>query len=447
MRHRSFFRRTAIALPLVCGAIALFSLLSPCAHAQEWYKGNPHMHTIWTDGRAFPEEAVQWYKDRDYHFVVLSDHDVFQKGEFWRTIDGDVNRGLKVTERALERYIQAFGKENVETRTVDDKLQVRLKTFAELQKEFDSPGKFLMIPGEEVSARVPGRAIHMNAVNITETMPKIEGANLAETIRLNTAAVAEHAKKHGLKSYLAVNHPIWEYYDTYPQDVIDNPETRFMEIVNSEPTSPPHEKFWTKEKLWDIINSFRIEDGKPAVYGIGSDDRHYYFPGDLPLPGIDYEKMAFSWIMVRAKDLTVDTIMQAMLDGDFYSSSGVILDKLDYDPKTKTLSVKVQPEEGTNYQIRFIGTKRGFDRTTQTFDDPAKGKKPAREGLIYSDRIGEVFERIDGTEGSYTIQKDDLYVRAQIVSNKKNPLPFPNKREVDKYLTAWTQPYGWEEGK
>ena len=37
-----------------------------CEGQKRWYKGNLHMHTFWSDGKAFPEEAVAWYKSRGY---------------------------------------------------------------------------------------------------------------------------------------------------------------------------------------------------------------------------------------------------------------------------------------------------------------------------------------------------------------------------------------------
>jgi predicted transcriptional regulator len=36
------------------------------------------MHTRWSDGKAFPEEAVMWYKSRGYNFIGISDHNLFQ---------------------------------------------------------------------------------------------------------------------------------------------------------------------------------------------------------------------------------------------------------------------------------------------------------------------------------------------------------------------------------
>ena len=45
------------------------------AKAQYW-KGNLHTHTFWSDGNHFPEMAVDWYRQRNYNFLALTDHNV-----------------------------------------------------------------------------------------------------------------------------------------------------------------------------------------------------------------------------------------------------------------------------------------------------------------------------------------------------------------------------------
>lgn len=42
-----------------------------------WYRGNLHTHTIVSDGKRTPAEAVAFYRDHGYDFVALTDHMVF----------------------------------------------------------------------------------------------------------------------------------------------------------------------------------------------------------------------------------------------------------------------------------------------------------------------------------------------------------------------------------
>ena len=56
----------------------LISCNSP-DEAQVWQKGNLHTHSLWSDGDDFPEMIIQWYKDNDYQFLALSDHNTISK--------------------------------------------------------------------------------------------------------------------------------------------------------------------------------------------------------------------------------------------------------------------------------------------------------------------------------------------------------------------------------
>ena len=63
-----------------------FLLLFSCGKSiidQNWKKGNLHTHSLWSDGDDFPEMIIQWYKDHDYQFIALSDHNIIADSEFW----------------------------------------------------------------------------------------------------------------------------------------------------------------------------------------------------------------------------------------------------------------------------------------------------------------------------------------------------------------------------
>ena len=40
----------------------------------QWFKGNLHTHTLWSDGDDFPEMVADWYRQHDYNFLALTDH-------------------------------------------------------------------------------------------------------------------------------------------------------------------------------------------------------------------------------------------------------------------------------------------------------------------------------------------------------------------------------------
>ena len=49
---------------------------NPFALSGQWFKGNLHAHSTNSDGQLTPEEVIEWYRSRGYHFLALTDHRV-----------------------------------------------------------------------------------------------------------------------------------------------------------------------------------------------------------------------------------------------------------------------------------------------------------------------------------------------------------------------------------
>src|ERR1041384_2925480 len=54
--------------------------------AGQWYKGNLHTHSYWSDGDDFPEMIMDWYKTHGYQLVALSAHNTLAEGAKWKLI-------------------------------------------------------------------------------------------------------------------------------------------------------------------------------------------------------------------------------------------------------------------------------------------------------------------------------------------------------------------------
>ncbi|MCL2118297.1 MAG: hypothetical protein FWH27_07720, partial [Planctomycetaceae bacterium] len=356
-----------ILLIALLGLITLFA--SQAVMAQQWYKGNLHMHSFWSDGNVFPEQAIDWYKDRGYNFLSLTDHNVVQSNpNNWKEI-GQGN----VTQERLDKYVERYGKDWVETKTEGDKTLVRLKTFPEFIEKINVPDKFHIIPGHEQNVVITERQVHQNVINVVDSLPFIKGPTVTDSIRKNVNALTQYGAETGRDVIFISNHNCWVYFDIYPQYLIDVPEVRFFELLNCQPVYQPHPQIWSFEKFWDVVNSFRLEAGNLPLYGVANDDTHNYLQ-----PGPKTRDLGNYWNMVRAQSLATENLLRAMNQGDFYCSNGATLDDLKFDKATKTLSVKVKAEPGVNYTIRFNGTKKGFDQSVTMVDDPAGEKKPAR---------------------------------------------------------------------
>ena len=103
----------------------------------------------------------------------------------------------------------------------------------------------------------------------------------------------------------------------------------------------------------------------------------------------------------------------------------------------RNFGFKIKAEENVKYQIKFIVTKKDFDRSIVCKDYPMDPEKYTRRLPVIPESIGITALSVDGCSASYTLKEDDLYVRALIISDKKTEydgLFYPETEQ------AWTQP-------
>ena len=113
--------------------------------------------------------------------------------------------------------------------------------------------------------------------------------------------------------------------------------------------------------------------------------------------------------MVRADTLSPKALIHAMEAGDFYASTGVTLENLTH--SDKKISVEVKPEAGISYTISFIG---------------------CRKGAVEAEEL----MRMEGTKADFELDDGLLFVRAKVVSSKRQDNPIEDML----YEMAWTQP-------
>jgi predicted metal-dependent phosphoesterase TrpH len=401
-----------------------------------WYKGNIHAHSFWSDGDDFPEMAADWYRRHGYQFLTLSEHKLLAQGPRWRDVyDKERPIPLEVIEACRKRFGAAW----VETRGEGEKLQVRLKTLDEVRAKLEEPGKFLLIQGEEITGTSAGAEVHVTALHLAEPIPHHEAPSIVETLRQDLRAVAEQARRLGRPIVAQVNHPSWPKYDVAAEDLAAVAEARLMEVCNASPGSNRlgDDKHPSVDRLWDIANTLRISRGKlPPIYGVASDDAHNYhrFSPDQSPPGR-------GWIMVRAEQLSAEAIVNGIARGDFYASTGVLLNELTYDARGSTLTVEVRTQPGAAYTIEFVGTPADYNPATELIAAADKDGKPLRPVRRYSADVGKVFLAVRGPRARYQLTGKELFVRAAVRSDQRMPHPPQGEGQ---FQEAWTQPVGWE---
>ncbi len=389
-----------------------------------WYKGNMHTHSHWSDGDDYLEMIALWYEQHGYQFLVFTDHNTLADQERW--IEVEKSKGGK---KAYDKLIKQYP-DWVESRTVDGKLQVRLRRFDEVAKRFNKTEKYLLIQGEEITDILGKRTpIHLNVTNLKELIIPRGGKTVAETIQNNVNAAMIQRQQTGQPMLIHLNHPNF-YYAITAEDLMRVVGDRFFEVYNGHPYvhNSGDEIHPSTERLWDIILTKRIaEFDLPMMYGIATDDGHNYhhIPSRESEPGR-------GWVTVLAEKLEPGTLIEALEAGSFYASSGVRLKKILSGPKQ--LHIEIDPVPGETYTIEFIGTRTGYDKSSYPVLD--KQGKPIRTTRIYSKEIGEVFETVKGNCATYHFRGDEIYVRARVTSSEKHP----NPSEPGDFKMAWVQP-------
>ncbi|MFK7935218.1 MAG: PHP domain-containing protein, partial [Saprospiraceae bacterium] len=128
----------------------------PPASAKQWYKGNLHTHSYWSDGDEFPEVIMDWYKSHDYQFVALTDHNIIAEGEKWKTISPD-----SIYQNAFKNYLNDYGDSWVNHRIDSlNQTQVKLKTYDEYRGRFEEKEQFIIIKAEEITDDYEGKPVH-----------------------------------------------------------------------------------------------------------------------------------------------------------------------------------------------------------------------------------------------------------------------------------------------
>ena len=424
---------------LVIASVATYAMLATSAPSSassetaelQWYRGNTHTHTLWSDGNDFPEMVAAWYVDHGYHFLALSDHDILSRGERW--MDVKAVRGRTQGKDPLVRYEKRFGSKWVEKRTLGDREQVRIRPLSDVREQFEKPGEFLMIEGEEISDSFHQKPIHINVLNVGKLIKKTRGTGVRDTIQNNILAVREESKRRGEPVIAHLNHPNFGWGVT-AEDMAEATALTYFEVYNGHP-SIRHQGDATHasdERAWDIANAIRLGDLKTRpIFGVATDDSHHYH-------GRGDATSGRGWIQVRAARLQPRALLEAMERGDFYASTGVTLSEVDWNSEKRTLAVKVKAEPGVKYKVRFIGTRESADRTGTPIVN-ANGVE-LRVTKRYGAEVGATLVTVDGDEATYALRGDELYVRAHVVSDR----PHPNASFKGQVEEAWTQPVGWE---
>lgn len=429
--------RSDLRVGVILAAILTMGFASARAEAEgilradarrQWYKGNLHAHTLWSDGDAAPERVIGWYRCSGYHFLSLTPHNGILDGEQWVKI----SKGGPLTEVRVRRIAKRYGEDSIERRQTLFGAKMRLKTFEDLKEMFEEPGAFVLLPGQEIT---PRSNVHMNIINLREEVPvprSLKGA--VETIRMGLNAAQEQRRRFGIPVLAQINHPNLDFGNgrayIRASDIAAFPEANFFEVYNgfaaARNEGDSAAGIDSTELIWDRVLTRRAteESGIP-LYGLANDDAHDYF---------DYDPKASNpgrgWNMVLAEGLTANSLLDALGRGDFYASTGIELTEIAWEKDRLRISIEAEP--GAEYLTQFIGTKRQVLRAS-SFGAEASGEE---EKLRSDSGVGAVLYETKSNPAVYRFTGDELYVRARVTSSQvqKNSLTAGARER------CWTQP-------
>jgi hypothetical protein len=383
-------------------SLVLCALLFGCKEEtpqRNWYKGNLHTHSYWSDGDEYPEMIMDWYKTNGYHFVALSDHNILAEGEKWITVTKS-----RMYEEGFDNYLAKYGAEWVEHKTDSGRVQVKLKTYDEYKYLFEDEN-FLIIRAEEITDKFDGKPIHMNATNVQALIPAQGGGSVTEVMQRNVDAVLKQREETGKLILPHINHPNF-YFAITAQDIIDLRGERFFEVYNGHPMVHNYGDSLRPgtEEMWDLINIAYSNRNQPLIYGLATDDSHNYHQF-----GKAYSNAGRGWIMVESDSLMPESLIKAIEAGRFYATTGITLNDINF--SANKLHIEIKPEGGVKYTLSFVGVTRG-------------------------DASSKILKTVNETEADFEVTEAYQFVRVRITSDKLKPNPF---QEGD-YETAWTQP-------
>ena len=203
----------------------------------------------------------------------------------------------------------------------------------ELLAEFEATGDFLLLRGVEVTDSVDGRPVHLNALGVQDVVEPQGGQSISDAIRRNRLAIEEAG---GLA---VLNHPNGLLRAALTAREIQDGAVGHFEVCCADFLGGSGHQ--STDELWDSI----LTEGQ-LLYGIAADDAHDFGP-DSRDPGS-------AWIMVRSAELTASAVLNAIRSGDFYATTGVIIEELQQEDRG--LCLLIGDYEAYGFRTEFIGS-------------------------------------------------------------------------------------------
>lgn len=285
-----------------------------------YLKGSTHVHTVHSgDSGETTDEVIAWYESRGYDFIVLTDHnrvtDIEHAGDLL------VLDGIEFT---------------------------------------NNPGRCDPPPPEPA-----GKCrIHVNGLFVTtfpehaagQRPPKIDWRATGTISRADLYQAAID-KTRELGGIVQINHPAWHWgVDGALLAELGRRGVPLFEVANTAFSgwNDGDAAHASTDRMWDDALAAGV-----MIYGVASDDAHHYDPDEIArrrASGQPVYTPGGGWVMVHA-ERTAGSIRDALARGDFYSTTGVLLERAGV--RNGRYEVALAPDAPGEAEISFIG-KQGL---------------------------------------------------------------------------------------
>lgn len=236
-----------------------------------WYRGNLHCHTTNTDGHLTPEQVADLYRANGYQFLAISDHDIYSD---YREL---LNREDFIILPALEASAVLYEDEGRKERLKLHHIHGILGT--EEMRKSAAKGEFKHL--EKYPPRV--------------YFGDWDGAAAAQEL-------SDDLRAHGC--FTVYNHPIWSRVDE--AEFIHTQGLTALEIYNYGTVNESCTGYDSVH--WDIM----LRKGY-QILATATDDNHN--------DGVIEDSFG-GFIVVKAEELSHESIVQGIINGNYYSSTG-----------------------------------------------------------------------------------------------------------------------------
>ena len=231
----------------------------------QFYKGNIHCHSTRSDGRMEPAQLVEEYKKRGYQFMLLTEHNIYTHFTEFDTEDFLLLPGMEINPPPDIHEVRDY--------------------------------HFLVIPGTKEHRSTATLAPYQHDQRLT-----LQPFRSYEDLQ----ALIDDAYYRG--NMVIINHPYWSKIEY--DEILPLRHLCALEAYNY--CSCVLENVGEALSCWDAV----LRHGM-RLWGTAVDDTHNFYPIDSG--GND----AFGgYIMVKARSLSQDDLMDAFAAGSFYGSSG-----------------------------------------------------------------------------------------------------------------------------